>query len=137
MNQYATQAVFIADDDEDDRYLLQIAFREYCPACQLRFATDGLNLLDALTQTDIHPCLIILDMNMPRLNGLESLSVLRSNPLYQKTPIIILTTSSAAGDRQRAHELGANDFITKPLSLNLFGPIIHKLRETWHLDGCI
>jgi CheY-like chemotaxis protein len=137
MEQNASQAVFVADDDEDDRFLLQLAFQQHSPECQLIFAQDGLVLLDALAQTDSHPCLIILDVNMPRLNGLEALSVLRSNPLYKDTPIAILTTSSAIDDRYRAYELGANDFISKPLSLEMFGPIIRKLRKNWHLDECI
>ncbi|GAB4036097.1 response regulator [Spirosoma gilvum] len=137
MIQQVTQAVFIADDDEDDRFLLQLAFQEQSPECQLVFAEDGMALIDALAQSPLTPCLIVLDLNMPRLNGFETLTVLRSNPSYQSTPVIILTTSNSIRERQLALELGANDFITKPMNLDLLGTIVHKIRQHWQLDACL
>jgi CheY-like chemotaxis protein len=137
MDQYPAHSVFIADDDEDDRMLLQYAFAQNSPECHLIFAEDGLALLDALSQTNTDPCLIILDMNMPRLNGFEALQVLRHSPLYANKPIVILTTSSDAIDRQQAYALGANEFLTKPLSLDLLGQTVIHLRKEWHLDKCV
>jgi len=137
MNKSATHSVFIADDDEDDRLLLQYAFAQHSPECKLLFAEDGLALLDALAPVDYIPCLIILDLNMPRLNGFEALQVLRNSPLYAHIPIVILTTSNEATDRQYAYELGANEFITKPLSLDLLGGTVRHLRKAWHLDKCV
>lgn len=137
MNQAPTHAVFIADDDEDDRLLLKYAFTQYSPECELIFAEDGLALLDALARLKSEPCLIILDLNMPRLNGLEALQVLRLSSQYAHTPIVILTTSSDATDRQYAYSLGANEYLTKPISLDLLGQMVLHLRKAWQLDQCI
>lgn len=137
MDPYPTHAVFIADDDEDDRLLLQYAFAQHSPECQLIFAEDGLVLLEDLAQLKSEPCLIILDLNMPRLNGFEALQVLRHSSRYAHTPIVILTTSSEATDRLYAYELGANEFLTKPISLDLLGQTVRHLRKAWHLDQCV
>ncbi|GAB3758680.1 response regulator [Spirosoma pomorum] len=123
--------VFIADDDEDDHYLLQTAFQEHCPDCQLYFANDGLKLLEALSQSPLPPSLIILDLNMPRLDGFETLQVLRHNSLYAQTPIVILTTSDSQHDRRQAFNLQANEFVTKPLSLSGLGHLVQQFRRTW------
>ena len=76
MNQNMYPCVFIADDDEDDRYLLNLAFAQHRPQCRLVFAHDGLAPLNALARYETIPELIILDMNMPRLNGFEALHAL-------------------------------------------------------------
>ncbi|QMW02705.1 response regulator [Spirosoma foliorum] len=137
MDQYPTHAVFIADDDEDDRLLLKYAFAQHSPECELIFAEDGLALLDALAQLTSEPCLIILDLNMPRLNGLEALQVLRLSTQYKHTPIVILTTSSDSTDRQDAYALGANEYLIKPISVDLLGQMVLHLRKAWHLDQCV
>ena len=137
MNQERFTCVFVADDDEDDRYLLARAFADYSPGCRLQFAQDGMALLDALNQTGSRPALILLDLNMPRLNGFEALKVLREHPVYQDTPIVILTTSDALPDRQQASELGANDFITKPMNGVQLGEVVSQLRSKWLVGKCV
>jgi CheY-like chemotaxis protein len=137
MSASPNHSVFIADDDEDDRLLLQIAFGQHSPECHLVFAEDGLALLDALAQEPSEPCLIILDLNMPRLNGFEALQLLRDSTEYAHLPIVILTTSSQPLDRQQAYALGANEFLTKPLSQALLGQTVCQLRDTWHLEKCL
>ncbi|WP_157816157.1 response regulator [Spirosoma pollinicola] len=136
MNQNTYPCVFIADDDEDDRYLLNLAFARHSPQCRLVFAHDGLALLDALAHYEMVPELIILDMNMPRLNGFEALEALRDHPFYLTTPVVILTTSDAETDRQRAQQLGANEFITKPINSELLGQIVTRLRVDWLEGNC-
>ncbi|RZM26573.1 MAG: response regulator [Pedobacter sp.] len=136
MNQSLLPCVFIADDDEDDRYLLAKAFEQHSPQCRLHFVEDGIALLDALAQGQSQPYLILLDLNMPRLNGFEALQLLRAHPLYQYTPIVILTTSDLDQDRQQAQALGANEFITKPLDLINLGEMVTRLRSEWLLDRC-
>ena len=136
MNQNASSCVFIADDDEDDCYLLAIAFSKHSPECRLQFTSDGAALLETLARTESQPSLILLDLNMPRLNGFEALQRLREDPLYQAIPIVILTTSDDQGDQQRARELGANEFITKPLDAQALGETVTQLRQTWLLARC-
>lgn len=134
MNELNKQCVFIADDDDDDQFLLKLAFKQYSPKSHLLFAQDGLELLTLLAQTKLAPCLIILDLNMPRLNGFEALRILKHSPLYQDTPVVILTTSTANEDRHRAYELGASDYITKPIYFEQLGQIICQLKKKWQLD---
>jgi CheY-like chemotaxis protein len=129
--QQLIHSIFVADDDEDDHYLLQTAFQEHCPTCQLQFANDGLKLLEALSQSSLSPSLIILDLNMPRLDGFETLQILRHNPVYAQTPIVILTTSDNQSDRRQAFELQANEFVTKPLSLDGLTRLVQQFRRTW------
>ncbi|SFF39627.1 response regulator [Spirosoma endophyticum] len=136
MNHPPSPCVFIADDDEDDCYLLARAFSEHSPECRLQFASNGEVLLETLAQSKAMPSLILLDLNMPRLDGFEALQWLRKNPLYQATPVVILTTSEAQEDQQRARELGANEFITKPLDARALGETVTQLRRTWLLDRC-
>lgn len=128
--------VFVADDDEDDRFLLNGAFAKNSPQCQLAFAHDGLALLEALEQGGSTPKLIILDLNMPRLNGFEALKQLRDHLLYQRTPIVILTTSDQEQDRQRAQVLGASEFITKPINGELLSQLVIRLRREWLVGRC-
>ncbi|WP_461130404.1 response regulator [Spirosoma aerophilum] len=137
MTDFPAKGVFIADDDEDDRILLQYAFAQHSPECHLVFAEDGVALLETLTLGHFDPCLIILDMNMPRLNGMEALQLLRRNPAFLHKPIVILTTSNDPADRQLAFTLGANEFLTKPLSLVLLEQMVMHLRSEWRLDKCI
>ena len=136
MNYTTAPCVFIADDDEDDCYLLARAFSEHSPECCLQFTHDGAALLETLAQSESQPSLILLDLNMPRLDGFEALQRLRQTPLYQTIPIVILTTSDARQDQQRARELGANDFITKPLDAQALGETVTQLRRTWLLNRC-
>ena len=136
--------ILLVDDDEDDRYLTKEAFHQHYPASRISFAEDGEDMLEFLkyegryTGAD-HPLpeLILLDLNMPRLNGFEALKLLRNHPTYQATPIVILTTSEAEADRQQASGLGANDFITKPLNAALLGQIVDQLRTEWLVGRCV
>lgn len=136
MNKTPKRSVFIADDDEDDRLLLEHAFAIHSPECHLLFAEDGLALFDALALENLDPCLIVLDVNMPRLNGFEALVSLRRSPKYGQVPIVILTTSSEPKDKERALALGANEFLTKPFTRDALGKLVCHLRRTWHLEKC-
>lgn len=128
--------VFVADDDEDDHLLLHSAFARHGEPCLLVFVQDGLALLDALARCVCVPQLIILDLNMPRLNGFEVLQQLRAYPIYQYTPIIILTTSDSGADRKRAQTLRATAFMTKPTSSTLLDQLVMKLRTDWLNEPC-
>jgi CheY-like chemotaxis protein len=129
--------VFVADDDEDDRFLIHKAFSQINPECRLYFLTDGSELLKALNKTSILPSLIVLDLNMPNLNGLETLMLIRRNSKYDSVPIAMLTTSSDTADRERAYELKVNEFITKPTDHTSLKVIASKLREQYLLGKCI
>lgn len=131
-----TYSVFVADDDDDDRFLMKVAFDEYCPGARVQFAIDGIDLMTALGDSPARPCLIILDLNMPRLNGLESLQVLRAAPAYIHTPIIVFSTSDDEQDKANAHANGANEYIVKPVNMRDLASLINRLKDDWNLDEC-
>ncbi|GAB3756856.1 response regulator [Spirosoma pomorum] len=126
--------VFVADDDEDDRYLLRLCFTRHAPAYRLHFSVNGKELLADLAKQLVVPGLLLLDLNMPFMGGLEALERLRSTPRYATMPIVILTTSNNPDDKRKALALGATNFITKPISQPELAKIVVQLCNQW-LDG--
>src|SRR6476661_4301820 len=121
--------ILMADDDEDDRLLAQDALRESGQNAELHFVSDGRQLLDYLRcEGDFAPSdhdpkvkaprpdLILLDLNMPRLDGREALRQIKTDSMLRRTPVVILTTSKAEEDIWRAYDEGANSYVTKPVS---------------------
>lgn len=110
--------VLYADDDTDDLELVAEAFSKYRDNVELVTVTDGLQALSYLTTTTKSmnrlPCLIILDINMPRLTGRETLIRLREIDKFEQVPVILFSTSSQPYDKEFAQSYGAG-FITKPL----------------------
>lgn len=136
MPQHHVKAVFIADDDEDDRFLLKTAFNKCCPETRVEFAIDGIDLMESLDKSPLHPCLIILDLNMPRLDGFESLKILRSSEAYRDVPIVVFSTSEENNDIAKAKKMGANDYKSKPLNMNSLNSLVEQLKKDWDLTTC-
>lgn len=126
--------VFLVDDDEDDVFLLQRVFAQHSPICLLEPLADGEHLLKALSQARMLPRLILLDLNMPVMGGLEALRLIRRQPRYDAISIVILTTSDQDADQHRAAEWGANGFLTKPSTLEGLNQMVLRLRMNW-LEG--
>ncbi|HMC40215.1 MAG TPA: response regulator, partial [Acidimicrobiales bacterium] len=110
--------VLVADDDEDDRGFIRTAVLQANPRTTVRCVSDGRELLDHLraegeqvaagqTESDAPPTtdLVLLDLNMPRMNGIEFLRELRGDPLLHATPVVVLTTSDEERDRLEAYGL--------------------------------
>lgn len=112
----AKNLIFIVDDDPDDRQIILDAFLEHTNMLDYVFLEDGKELLDTLKSSEVneYPSLIILDLNMPGMLGLQVLKEIRSNAKYSHIPIIVMTTSNLNTDRKHSYELGANCFLTKP-----------------------
>jgi CheY-like chemotaxis protein len=114
--------VLMADDDEDDCILVGAAFQEMGNDHDLRFVGDGRELLDYLhnqggfadPEKYPRPNLILLDLNMPLIDGREALAKIKSDPQLKDIPILILTTSREARDIQLSKEAGASSFLSKP-----------------------
>lgn len=114
--------VLIADDDEDDCLFVELAFKDMGNARELHFVDDGRALLDYLynqgdfsnTEEYPRPDLILLDLNMPRIDGREALSTIKSDPRLQDIPILVLTTSRAARDIELTKQAGASSYLCKP-----------------------
>lgn len=133
----------MADDDEDDRLLAREALRESRLANQLYFVEDGEELMDYLhhcgqynslnggSEAVPRPGLILLDLNMPKKDGREALEEIKADPQLRQIPVVILTTSKAEEDIYRSYDLGANSFITKPVTFSGLAEVMKTLSEYW------
>ncbi|WP_018614044.1 response regulator [Segetibacter koreensis] len=112
--------VLYADDDIDDLQLIKEAFSPYSNDVELITVTDGLEAIAYLENIPLHqpvPCLIILDINMPRMDGKEALKIIRGINRFKKVPSILFTTSSQTKDKEFAKTYNAG-FLTKPIDYN-------------------
>ena len=131
--------ILMADDDEDDRLMARAAFDRNRLANDLRFVTDGEELLDYLRHrgafadpaTSPRPGLILLDLNMPRKDGREALRELKADADLRRIPVVVLTTSKAEEDILRTYDLGANSYITKPVTLDGLAETLRVLGQYW------
>jgi chemotaxis family two-component system response regulator Rcp1 len=128
--------VLLVEDNAGDAQLMRIAFSEAHPDALLSVATDGETALDALVRPapgEEPPDLVLLDLNLPRLSGHEVLAAMRECdlPSARHTPVVIMTTSSAAGDVRRSYELGARSHITKPHEIDEFFAAVATVARYW------
>jgi CheY-like chemotaxis protein len=116
----ALQQILLGEDDADDEELLKELFASVDGAFSLLFINNGRKLVDYLHKApdDGLPCLIVLDYNMPQLNGEEILKELQSSPRFAHIPKIIWSTSQSDSYRKRCLDAGADDYIIKPASVN-------------------
>ena len=122
------------DDDEDDQLFIRSAFLTGQPPITILTLNDGTELLPMLATCVELPRLILLDVNMPLMNGFETLKQLRSVADYADLPVVMLTTSSAEDDRERSFALGANHFLTKPLTFEQLRALAQELSQQWVLS---
>lgn len=107
--------ILYAEDDADDRFIFEHSFAQYRNEVDIQMFNDGLEILNRLkSSSDLHPHLIVLDINMPQLDGKDVLRILRDIPAYATIPAVLLTTSSSPVDKYFAQRYNAG-FITKPM----------------------
>lgn len=135
MNDFARPWVILVDDDEDDRFLVQQAFKALSPTYLFQALEKPAELFQLLDDSVAVPALILLDLNMPLMNGFEVLRRLRSRSAYASIPIVMLTTSDAESDQRRALDLGADSVITKPPTLGQLLKIVVQLEQRWLVNG--
>jgi two-component system, response regulator len=131
--------ILIADDDQDDCLMTREAFRECRIHNPLHFVHDGEELLNYLKRRPPYedaaryplPGLILLDLNMPRMDGREALLAIKSDKLLRSIPVVILSTSSADEDILRSYAMGVNSFITKPVSFSGLLEVVRNLGRYW------
>lgn len=131
MNRNAS--ILICDDDEDDLYLVKSVFNDTKFSNQTVYLKNGVELLDYLQnqKNETAVGLVLLDLNMPKMDGREALKMIKSNPEFRRIPVIILTTSNSPQDIYQCYELGANCFITKPSSYEGLNDAIKTLSKFW------
>ncbi|MEO6166836.1 MAG: response regulator [Chitinophagales bacterium] len=131
--------ILIAEDDEEDRELICEAFIESKLENELVFVRDGEELMEYLLRkgkyenlkANSQPGIILLDLNMPRKDGRQALSEIKSNLELRKIPVIILTTSREEDDVMKTYKLGVNSFIIKPVTYKALVNVMQAIGNYW------
>ncbi|MBX9626777.1 MAG: response regulator [Gemmataceae bacterium] len=129
----------MAEDDPDDRALTREAFAQSHLANDLRFVEDGEELLDYLHRRGKYappavapwPGIILLDLNMPRLDGREALRAIKTDPRLRPIRVVVMTTSKAEEDVVRSYDLQAASYITKPVTFDRLVDVVKALGRYW------
>lgn len=131
--------ILLADDDPDDRMLAKDAFEESRLRNTFEMVEDGEELMEYLQQKGRYsgdkarplPGLILLDLNMPRMDGREALKAIKSCPELRRIPVVVLTTSKADEDIIRTYDLGVNSFVVKPVTFEGLVNVIKTVGQYW------
>ena len=134
--------ILMTDDDSDDRLLALLEFKKLNAAHSVDFVTDGEELIEYLTsrvKTNRElPDLVLLDLNMPKMDGREALKKIKSNPKLKQLDIIIFSTSTSEKDKKYTLGLGAKSYIVKPSNQDELSAIFRKIcddlveKPGWH-----
>jgi CheY-like chemotaxis protein len=107
--------ILVADDDIDDQEMISGSLQDMDHKCQVEVVSDGQQVIDRLEDNSRQmPCLVVLDLNMPILDGMETLSRIRQKSSLQNIPVVVFTTSDSGESRKQSLKLGAMDYIVKP-----------------------
>ena len=121
--------MIFAEDNPDHAFLIR---RVLEPHCQLTYASDGEQLLETLESwMDELPRLVLIDVNLPRLSGLEVLEKLRQKPEWQLVPMVVFSTSKLRLEVERALLSGANSFVVKPAKFTEFREVLETIVLYW------
>ena len=139
MNIERSICILLAEDDPDDRLLTRRALSKSRLANTIQTVEDGEELMDYLRREGAYedpsdaprPGLILLDLNMPRMDGREALRKIKSDPDLRRIPVVVLTTSEADQDILQSYDLGVNAFVTKPVTFDGLADVIQALGEFW------
>ncbi len=131
--------ILVADDDPDDRQMTEEALREARLANDVHFVEDGVALMEYLNRTGEYeaidesprPGIVLLDLNMPRMDGREALEAIKADPSLRRIPIVVLTTSRAEEDIYRSYDLGVSGYITKPVTFTGLVEAMRDLGQYW------
>lgn len=129
--------ILVAEDDADDRYLMQTAFREKGYSDRIEFVENGVELLRFLETAETvnggpeFPGFILLDLNMPKKDGREVLRDLKQHPVFKRIPVVVFTTTKNDAEIKRCYELGANSYVVKPTSFESLLSVVENIRNYW------
>lgn len=128
--------VLLVEDSPGDVRLTQEAFREANKTIHLHVAADGVEAMAFLRREGIHsqaprPDLILLDLNLPKMDGREVLAHIKGDEGLKSIPTVILTTSDAEADIVKSYQLRANCYLTKPVQLDAFESLVKSINDFW------
>ena len=133
----ASHKILLVEDNADDVELTVHAFRKAWSGNDIVVARDGETALDYLFGaercggTPLSPALILLDLNLPGINGHEVLRRLRERPATRRLPVVVMTTSDDDADVLRSYDLGVNSYVRKPVEFREFTSLVHQLGLYW------
>ena len=128
--------VLLVEDSPGDVRLTQEAFRDANTSIRLHVASDGVEAMAFLRKEGIHanaprPELILLDLNLPKMDGRAVLAHIKENPNLKTIPTVILTTSDAEVDIVKSYQLQANCYLSKPVQLDAFEALVKSINDFW------
>ncbi|QFT55992.1 response regulator [Microbulbifer sp. THAF38] len=132
-------SIILADDDKDDQLLTREALEESLVKSELSIVDDGVELLSFLKREGEYehlsneplPDLILLDLNMPRMDGRQALAAIKADPDFRRIPVVILTTSKAEEDMFKSYDLGAASYLSKPVTFEGLVDLMRSLGRYW------
>ena len=130
--------ILLADDNEDDLELEMRALAQYRVANEIVVVRDGADVLDFLyrrghftNRNPAAPLVVLLDINMPKINGLEVLEKMKGDPDLRLIPVVMLTSSREGPDVERCYDLGANAYVLKPVDFAQFADAVKTIGKFW------
>ena len=126
--------ILLVEDNSDDIELMKRAMRKSTVKCELKVVMDGLQAIEYLKSKNINeymPNLIILDLNLPKISGLDLLKKIRSMIKFKNIPIVVLSTSREESDLLRAYQLHSKSYIRKPVGFSKFMHVLDRVIEYW------
>ena len=131
--------MLLVEDDPGDQELARRGLEVWKHKCDLRVASDGEEALDYLLRrgqfedpdSSPRPDIVLLDLNMPKVDGTRVLAEMRGRPGLSSIPVVVLTTSAARADILRIYELGANSYIVKPTDMDEFAEALQAVERYW------
>lgn len=126
--------ILLVEDDQVDAMTVERAFRDLEINNELIHAVNGLDALDHLRDGSKEPSLILLDINMPRMNGIEFLRELKSNDRFKRIPVVVLTTSNDQKDKFETYDLGISGYMLKPIDYQAFVSLMREINNYWTLS---
>lgn len=128
--------VLLVEDSPGDVRLTREAFRDANEAIHMHVATDGVEAMAFLRRQGAHsaaprPDLILLDLNLPKMDGREVLALIKADDDLKTIPTVILTTSDAESDIERSYQLQANSYLSKPVQLDAFENLVKSINDFW------
>jgi CheY-like chemotaxis protein len=128
--------VLLVEDSPGDVRLTREAFREANPAVRLHVASDGIEAMSFLRREGVYsdaprPDFILLDLNLPKMDGREVLALIKEDNVLRTIPTVILTTSEAEADIVQSYKLNANAYLRKPVTLEAFEELVSSINDFW------
>jgi CheY-like chemotaxis protein len=128
------RSYLLVDDSPEDRLLAEEAFEQVCPACVLTCVESASAALALLRQLHFVPDVMLVDLNMPGMNGFQLLQVMKRDGRLAQIPVVILTTSNAQQDVERAYSLHASSYLVKSVNFDRFVQQLEKVLRYWQIS---